>query len=253
MNKKTRGEVATEVSDIAGATNRAHSPVPRALDDMDGLVRPGAREIATLSVIARSQDWQFKPLMEALQAASKISDWSRPFMVAQVIEGDRFGPRFNWRDAPYRFYKSFEDFYEQELEATWGKWEDLQRTWTEVVKGKITEAEARIALEAAIVLGRRGRPKKGEGKGADGTLKRGSNSSAYLLARLDRDGHAALAAKVRAGQLSANAAAVEAGFRKQATPLERVLKLLPKLTRSEWQQLKRDEDRRRGSGKEEPK
>jgi hypothetical protein len=56
-------------------------------------------------------------------------------------------------------------------------------------------------------LGKRGRPKKGEEKGADGTLKRGRNSSAYILARLDRDGHAELAAKVRAGKLSANAAA----------------------------------------------
>jgi hypothetical protein len=57
------------------------------------------------------------------------------------------------------------------------------------------------------VLGKRGRPKKGEGKGDNVTLKGRGNSSAYILARLDRDGHAELAAKVRAGKLSANAAA----------------------------------------------
>ena len=56
------------------------------------------------------------------------------------------------------------------------------------------------------ILGKRGRPKKGEEKGDNVTLKGRGNSSAYILARLDRDGHAELAAKVRAGKLSANAA-----------------------------------------------
>ena len=55
-------------------------------------------------------------------------------------------------------------------------------------------------LEAAIA--HRGRPKKGEGKGAVGTFKRGGNP-AYILARLERDGHAELVAKVRAGKQSA--------------------------------------------------
>jgi hypothetical protein len=58
------------------------------------------------------------------------------------------------------------------------------------------------------------------------------NARAYILARLDRDGYTELAAKVRAGTMSANAAAIEAGFRKQSTPLEWVKKLLPKLTRT---------------------
>jgi ElaB/YqjD/DUF883 family membrane-anchored ribosome-binding protein len=66
----------------------------------------------------------------------------------------------------------------------------------------------------------------------------GGTSRAYILARLDRDGHAELAAKVRAGKLSANAAAIEAGFRKHKTPLERWLKLLPKMTRSELRQAR---------------
>jgi hypothetical protein len=81
-----------------------------------------------------------------------------------------------------------------------------------------------------------GRPKKGESRGAEnqdanGNLKKlGSNARAYILARLDPDGYIELAAKVRAGTMSANAAAIEAGFRKQSTPL--VKKLLPKLTRT---------------------
>jgi hypothetical protein len=68
-----------------------------------------------------------------------------------------------------------------------------------------------VPFDEAVKLGKQGRPKKGEEKGAIGTLKRGTNSRAYILARLDRDGQAELAAKVRAGTLSANAAAIEAG------------------------------------------
>jgi hypothetical protein len=47
------------------------------------------------------------------------------------------------------------------------------------------------------------------------TLNRG-NTANYLLARLERD-RSDLAAKVRAKELSAYAAAIEAGFRKRAT------------------------------------
>jgi hypothetical protein len=39
-------------------------------------------------------------------------------------------------------------------------------------------------------------------------------TAAYWLARLDRDGHTLLAAKVRAGKISAHAAAVRVGWRK---------------------------------------
>jgi hypothetical protein len=66
------------------------------------------------------------------------------------------------------------------------------------------------------VLGKReigiegGKPGPGRGKKTGDNITRLKNrgtSSAYILARLDRDGHAELAAKVRAGKLSANAAA----------------------------------------------
>jgi hypothetical protein len=58
----------------------------------------------------------------------------------------------------------------------------------------------------APALGHRGRPRKGEEKGASGTIKRGSNSRAYVAARLERDGHAEFAAEVRAGRISARTA-----------------------------------------------
>ena len=40
-----------------------------------------------------------------------------------------------------------------------------------------------------------------------------------------------------AGELSANAAAIEAGIRKRLTPLQRILALLPKLTAAELRAL----------------
>jgi hypothetical protein len=48
-----------------------------------------------------------------------------------------------------------------------------------------------VSLDQAVTLGQRGRPKKGEEKGCNATLKRGT--AAHWLARLDRDGHAELA------------------------------------------------------------
>jgi hypothetical protein len=71
-----------------------------------------------------------------------------------------------------------------------------------------------VSLDQAITLGKRGRPKKGEEKHGNAILKPGTHR-AYILARLDRD-RSPLAAKVRSGELSANAAAIKAGFRKKA-------------------------------------
>lgn len=100
------------------------------------------------------------------------------------------------------------------------------RDWREVPFGQ------------AVALGKRGRPKKGEGKLRNTNFKSGSDTRAYILARLERDGHDELATKVRAGELSANAAAIVIGYRKASTPLERVFKLLSKLTPSERRQLR---------------
>lgn len=60
---------------------------------------------------------------------------------------------------------------------------------------------------------------------------------AYTLDRLKRE-RPDLFDKVTAKEMSANAAAIEAGFRKQTTPLEKILKLLSKLTPTERRQLR---------------
>jgi hypothetical protein len=67
-------------------------------------------------------------------------------------------------------------------------------------------------------------PKQGErndlkGLGSNRTKLDKGTTREYTLARLKRD-HPELAERVVNGDLSANAAAIEAGFRKKATPLE---------------------------------
>jgi hypothetical protein len=70
--------------------------------------------------------------------------------------------------------------------------------------------------EPVIRIGKHGGKRiKGRKQSANGTLKRGSNSRAYIIARLRRDGRADLAAQVEMRMLSARAAALAAGVRKQ--------------------------------------
>jgi hypothetical protein len=71
----------------------------------------------------------------------------------------------------------------------------------------------------------------------DTKLKQGRDNRDYILARLERDFQHELAAKVRAGQMSANAAAIEAGYRKQLSPFEIACRQIPKLSREERRQL----------------
>lgn len=61
----------------------------------------------------------------------------------------------------------------------------------------------------------------------------------YTLSRLKRE-KPKLFQRVVSGELSANAAAIEAGFRRKLTPFEQVLKLIPKLNDSEKLELTMD-------------
>src|SRR5262245_14484532 len=74
-------------------------------------------------------------------------------------------------------------------------------------------------------------------QGDNVTLSRG-NSALYTLKRLKRD-RPDLFQQVLGGGLSANAAAVEAGFRKQPTPIELILKQLARLKPTDWSELDR--------------
>jgi hypothetical protein len=96
---------------------------------------------------------------------------------------------------------------------------------------------ARMVAEAVSELPP---PEKG-GRGKTTLNKRGFSSGhtdrATILGRLKRD-HPELAKRVVAGELSPNAAAIEAGFRKKPKPFDAILKLLPKLTDAERSRLR---------------
>lgn len=83
------------------------------------------------------------------------------------------------------------------------------------------------------VLGKVGRPKKGEEKKGDHiTISRGSTGKDYLTARLNRD-HPEVAAQVHAGTLSARAGAIRAGIIRELSPLEKAQAAFRRLTRED--------------------
>jgi hypothetical protein len=70
-------------------------------------------------------------------------------------------------------------------------------------------------------------------QGDNVTLKSRGHSRAYILDRLDRDGLTDLAADVRSGVISANAAAKQMGWKRQPTAFEQIEKLWAKLEPAE--------------------
>lgn len=76
------------------------------------------------------------------------------------------------------------------------------------------------------------------------TLKERGTSRDYIIARLERD-RPDLAEKVIAGEMSARAAAIEAGFQKRSTPFEKILKLLDKLSPVDLDELENEIAKRR--------
>jgi hypothetical protein len=104
---------------------------------------------------------------------------------------------------------------------------------------KLRKPDEPVSLDQAVKLGQReigiegGKAGPGRGKKTDSNATRFiGRSRAYILARLDRDGHAELAAKVRFKEISANAAAEQMGWREKPTPLQQIKKLWGKLDRA---------------------
>lgn len=102
------------------------------------------------------------------------------------------------------------------------------------IEALIKDDPEALALWREEMKGKAGRPKHDEKSRSNTTeLDRGK---AYTCARLKRESPE-LFAQVVAGELSANAAAIKAGFRKKPTPFEQAMKLLPKLSGDEWDEL----------------
>ena len=97
------------------------------------------------------------------------------------------------------------------------------------------DAEALALFREAMVDGP-GQPKTTEAKSINdnviNTLSSQGNSKAYTVSRLKRD-RPDLFEKVVAGELSANKAAIEAGFRRKPTTIEQIKTLWSKATLDE--------------------
>jgi hypothetical protein len=105
---------------------------------------------------------------------------------------------------------------------------------------KINRPDEAIPKDVVVKLAKHGGDRRSEqareNQGSNPTLKKRGRD--YDLARLQRD-RPELFQCVLAGELSANAAAIEAGFRKQLTPVERILRLVAKLSAEERAELLR--------------
>lgn len=143
-----------------------------------------------------------------------------PKALLNVIEGKQWE---QCADRHGRPFASFEAFVKHEL------WEGLESTIDDLkafcrkrpdVQEKINEA---VGPAPAHV---------GKGHSSDNVSPNHGNNPTYILRRLKRD-RPDLAEQVIHGQLSAHAAAIAAGFRKKATPLDQL--------RSAWAKASLDE------------
>jgi hypothetical protein len=251
-----RRQAANKVMEVVAGAEAV--TIRRRLDDLPlGLSLEGSREVATLTLAARHQDFQFKPVMMALEKLSIMKDWGHEFLVADNQA------TLDWHKSPMRRYASFKDFYVREIEATWGRWENLQHTWKRIVNGELSEDEAKAEIAARAQAaneqdlahppqpGRRTDLLYKQDTDVKEVRKKTGNSKEYAH-RVLRDKRPDIHERVLKGELTAHAGMVEAGFRKKVarkkpTALDKAMRAIAKLTELEWHKLKGLEDcRRRG-------
>jgi hypothetical protein len=128
---------------------------------------------------------------------------------------------------------SFEEMYADVVEPWLGKYDTLREIVGKFERGEITREEGADALRT------RGGDRRSEQFHNDNiSLKTEyGTGKAYTEARLRRD-HPTLYDAVKRGELSANRAAIEAGFRKKLTRFEQIAKWVPSLSEDERQQLR---------------
>lgn len=157
-----------------------------------------------------------------------------PLMLRKVILEKQWVGR---TDKDGKSFTSFEAFAThrlwQGLETTIADLRVFCRKHPEIERLVMAEVEAQPTHADAGAKG--GRGKKASSNATGFTQERGAT---YTLKRLKRD-RPDLFQQVLDGELSANKAAIEAGFRKPAPlPIQVILKLLAKLTRTELRHLR---------------
>ena len=155
-----------------------------------------------------------------------------PQAVRKVLENEAW--REFWLNMKMYQFKSFREFITTSRHEGGCGWEPK---YVEALVKKSGDKDTLGKFRRAIT-----RKRGGDQKSEDARINRSNTTNdrglAYTVDRLERE-RKDLFDQVCAGKLSANAAAIKAGFRKKPTPFEIVLKLLPKLTDAEWQQVMR--------------
>lgn len=170
--------------------------------------------------ISQGHVQMFPEIHERLQKA-KDFDWGK----------DLVAPLENANGDGYQIvnYGSFERLYEELVEPWLGKYETLKSVCDRFERGEINREEGAKTL--SLQSHGTNRHTSSRGDNITSRMDRGT-STAYTEARLQRDAPM-LYEKVKSGNLSANAAAIQAGFRKKATPFEIACRQIPKLTTEE--------------------
>jgi hypothetical protein len=123
-----------------------------------------------------------------------------------------------WRSLPDKNGECFPDFPSFVEYPLWWGLETKYSRLVEFCKGD-RECHA-LLLEAMPAAGKRGRPAKDAAEKPDNVRNSEyGNSASHTLRRLKRD-HPDLAERVIAGDISAHAAAIRAGFRKPSITLQ---------------------------------
>src|SRR5262249_45346602 len=178
-------------------------------------------------------DDDVKILKQTLRAGGQTAFDIVPAALEKVIREQQWK---NHNDRHGNAFLSFEAFVTHPgywgLGTTIDELRHYCRKRSDVVELMLREMEPGATHAQAGAQGGRGR------KAGDNvtSFKRG-NSALYTLKRLKRD-RRDLFEQVLGGTMSANEAAIEAGWRSKPTTLTQIMKLLPKLTPSERQQLR---------------
>ena len=135
------------------------------------------------------------------------------------LETDCRGLIQRWEEAE----SHYEDLGYESAEAMVRDGFGLDLDTTRLAVEWLRKEDPKIAVPLSVALGKHGgdRRSKEVDQANNVSLKQHGNDKNYTLARLHRD-RPDLAARVESGELSANAAAIEAGFRKKQTPLMRL-------------------------------
>lgn len=131
-----------------------------------------------------------------------------PLILAKVIRKELWRNRKDQNGQPFT---SFESFVAHKL--WWGLESSIDDLLAYCRKDEATRRLVLAAADRAMTMEEAG-AKGGRGKKADSNTTSFNRGATYSLKRLKRD-RPDLADKVIAGELSANAAAIEAGFRKK--------------------------------------